>query len=366
MLIIDPHYSGFLDDFYRKHPEAKREDFETQRKHIFDQCFGTADFYSKNLRPLGWQVEEIIPNCEQLQKRWAKEHGVRYKKNYLAKIPKLRQLFKSDWEDRILEAQLRHYDPDIIYCQTLGMPSKETIERAGVKPKLIVGQVACPISFDKEQFGYYDLILTSFPHFVQRFKDIGIDSEYFKIGFEETVLTKLKKVPRQHDAVFVGGFSRHHNKVMETFEYIAENTSIDFWGYGAGKLPETSPIREKHHGDAWGIDMYNIFYNSKISVNRHIDAAENNANNMRLYESTGVGALLITDHKDNIGEFFKVGEEIVTYRTKEELLEKINYYLAHDGERERIAKAGQQRTLRDHTYAARMRELAAILNKRLR
>lgn len=363
ILIVDQYYSMFLDDLYEKNPWAKKASYQEQKDLIMAQRFGTSDFYSKNLQKLGVEACDLVANGEIIQRQWAREHGVRYRRNYLWRIPKLRNWFPSNWEDKILAAQIKDYNPDVIYCQALGFPSKKVIEASGVKPKLIVGQVACPDQFNKEKLSYYDLILTSFPHYVDRFKKIGIQSEYFKIGFEETILPLLKKQEAQHDAVFIGGFSRHHNKVIETFEYLARNTSIDFWGYGWRKLPENSLIRARHHGSAWGIDMYTILHNSKISINRHIDVAENYANNMRLYESTGVGTLLITDHKDNIGDLFKVGEEIVTYRTKEELLDKIKYYLTHEEERARIARAGQQRTLRDHTYAMRMKELVAILNK---
>ena len=111
--------------------------------------------------------------------------------------------------------------------------------------------------------------------------------------------------------------------------------------------------------------MYNLLYNSRISLNRHIDVAENYANNMRLFESTGVGAMLITDYKDNLPELFKIGTEIETYRTKKELVEKVNYYLAHNKERAQIAKSGQKRTLKEHTYIKRMTELLKILSKYL-
>lgn len=365
ILIVDIYYSDFLDSFYKKHPEAKRGSYKLHRDKIMAECFGTSDFYSKNLKGIGVDAEDIISNAEVLQKTWAKENNIRYKKNYFSKIPKLRNWFKSDWEDVILSAQIKTYNPDIIYSQKLGLPSQKVIEMSGVKPKLIVGQIASPIEFNKERLGYYDLILTSFPHFVERFKKIGINSEYFKIGFEESILPFLKKETAQHDAVFVGGFSKHHDKAVELFEYLAKNTNIDFWGYGASKLPDDSLIKKRHHGEAWGLDMYNVLYNSRISVNRHIDVAENYANNMRLYESTGVGTMLITEHKDNIGELFEVGKEIVTYRTKEELLEKINYYLSHEDERREIAEAGQKRTLHNHTYAVRMHELKEILERHL-
>jgi spore maturation protein CgeB len=93
--------------------------------------------------------------------------------------------------------------------------------------------------------------------------------------------------------------------------------------------------------------------------------AENNANNMRLFEATGVGALLITDNKDNLGELFEVGKEVVSYSTPEEASELICYYLNHPDEAAAIARAGQERTLKEHTYENRIKELIPVLERYL-
>lgn len=365
ILAIDIYYPAFLAAFYQKHPDCMRQEYQTQLQAIYAEKFGTSDFYSSNLNRLGCQAIDVIMNAEILQKQWAKEHGVRYFNGWFKNIPKLRRIFKSNWETKILESQIMEFKPDVLYCQSLATPDVHFLQRikkeAGIK--LIVGQVACPTIFDKKKLAAFDLILTSFPHYVQRFRDMGLASEYFRIGFEATLLQELTKTEQTHGAVFIGGISRHHAAILETFEYLAKNTTVDFWGYGAKHLPPDSAMKARHHGEAWGLEMYNILYNSKISINRHIDAAENYANNMRLYESTGGGTMLITDAKDNLGELFEIGKEVETYRTKEELLEKINYYLAHEDERKKIAEAGQRRTLKDHTYEVRMKELIAILEK---
>jgi spore maturation protein CgeB len=112
--------------------------------------------------------------------------------------------------------------------------------------------------------------------------------------------------------------------------------------------------------------MLEVLASARIAVNRHIDVAEDNANNMRLYEATGVGSLLLTDAKQNLGELFDVGRELIAYRGEDELVEAVEHYLAHEDERTAIAAAGQRRTLRDHTYEVRMRELADILDRYLR
>ena len=68
------------------------------------------------------------------------------------------------------------------------------------------------------------------------------------------------------------------------------------------------------------------------------------ANNLALFEATGVGTLLITDWKQNLHEMFEPGKEVIAYRTREECAELIRYYLEHENEREEIARAGQRRT----------------------
>jgi spore maturation protein CgeB len=116
-------------------------------------------------------------------------------------------------------------------------------------------------------------------------------------------------------------------------------------------------------GLAWGKEMYQTLSDAKIVFNRHIDVADDYANNMRLYEATGVGTLLITDHKRNMTSMFTPGLEVLTYRHAEECVELVEYYLEHTEEREAIALAGQERTLKEHTYLHRMQELLDIVRK---
>ena len=85
------------------------------------------------------------------------------------------------------------------------------------------------------------------------------------------------------------------------------------------------------------------------------------ANNMRLFEATGVGTLLLTDWKANLAELFEPGREVIAYRTPDECAELIGYYLEHDAERDAVARAGQQRTLREHSYDQRMQELVDVV-----
>jgi hypothetical protein len=80
---------------------------------------------------------------------------------------------------------------------------------------------------------------------------------------------------------------------------------------------------------------------------------------LRDFEAPMCRTCYLTGHTDEIEEFYKVGTEIDTYRTGEELVEKVRYYLAHPDDAERLREAGYQRARRDHTWECRFRELFA-------
>lgn len=72
----------------------------------------------------------------------------------------------------------------------------------------------------------------------------------------------------------------------------------------------------------------------------------------RIFEGMSCGALVITDRISptaGLTDLFKEDSEIVLYNTKEEALEKINYYLNNSEEREKIARAGCMKVLNKHT-----------------
>jgi hypothetical protein len=320
--------------------------------------FGTADAYSYNLKRLGHEAHEVVANCASLQHAWAREHRLAP-----GAAPRGRP------SDAIVLGQADEYRPDVIYVQNLRYLRSRTLRRLRRTGASIVGQIASKPPSPR-RLRLFDLLLTSFPHFVDVFRRIGVPAEYFRIGFDERVLDRLKAdgAPASTEAaVFVGALNcTQHRQGNALLERAAARAPIDFWGYGARGWPVGSPLVTRYHGEAWGIEMYRVLRAARIAVNRHIALAGKYANNMRLYEATGVGAMLLTEAKDNLGDLFEPGTEVETYATEEELVEKTNYYLQHEEKRRAIAAAGQARALHDHTYARRMTELVDILGRELR
>ena len=75
---------------------------------------------------------------------------------------------------------------------------------------------------------------------------------------------------------------------------------------------------------------------------------------MRVFEVTGSGACLLTEYKDNISDFFEIDKEVLTYIDQDDCIKKIKWINDHPEEVKQIAIAGQQRTLKNHTYHQRV------------
>ena len=140
------------------------------------------------------------------------------------------------------------------------------------------------------------------------------------------------------------------------------------YGIEIGRLPNNS-LKEMYpyrcYGPVFGIEYYQLLQSSNIVFNMHSIAAKNTVDNMKMFEITGVGSCLLTDTGTNMKDIFEEDKEIVVYRSIDEAVEKVSYLLDHPKEAEEIAKAGQTRTLRDHTTMNRCRQIDEILQKHL-
>jgi hypothetical protein len=116
---------------------------------------------------------------------------------------------------------------------------------------------------------------------------------------------------------------------------------------------------------------YDLLSKSRIVLNVHRDEEED-FGNLRVFEVTGVGSLLLTDRGEKLKEFFRVDDgsedalqtaEIATFTDAEDCVRKIDFLLNNPDVATRIAENGRRRTLRDHTVVQRCELIASILNE---
>lgn len=97
-------------------------------------------------------------------------------------------------------------------------------------------------------------------------------------------------------------------------------------------------------------EMLRIFSTSRINLNfSRASHSERTGIKGRVTEICLAGGFLLTEYTPGIEDFFEIDEEIVCFRNTEEMIYKINYYLAHEEERQTIARAGWERATAEYT-----------------
>jgi spore maturation protein CgeB len=91
-----------------------------------------------------------------------------------------------------------------------------------------------------------------------------------------------------------------------------------------------------------------------------------NSLSMRYTETLACGGFLLADEPEDIDILgFVDGRHLVLYKDLKDLRDKIQYYLKHDRERERIAKRGMDLVRKHHSCKRRVREFTNIVKREL-
>jgi spore maturation protein CgeB len=135
------------------------------------------------------------------------------------------------------------------------------------------------------------------------------------------------------------------------------------WGRGWSRSGRQE-IGQLYRGrDIRGNQKAKAICGTKISLNPHHPLNDIYGVNRRTYDIAACRGFQITDYKKDLEDLFKIGEEIICFRTLEELKKLLKYYLEHHEERAHIAEAAYKRVIREHTYDVRAKAILDIIKE---
>lgn len=399
---ITDYYPQYLKKYYQSNAAIASKTYDEQYHLLTNDSFEIVSSFSKNLNKInGVEAIDIISNASILQDTWRKEH----------------QLPEGISKQDLVLAQLKHFKPDVIWIDDFSLIDatwKQRLIKEVPSIKLVLGHICAPYNDEMaNKFRLFDVMFTCIPCMVHELKAKGINTHLLYHSFETTILDKLKegnKFPTS-EFLFSGslypGSGFHKSRIeyiegmlkagididlycnLDSFKKVFVKKTIYHLINGLKAIGLESLIdkisflkQNKSYGDVpikfyskkllestkepvFGFEMYQLLSKAKITFNIHGEVAEKCAGNIRLFEATGVGTCLVTDWKDNITDLFEPGKEVITYKTIEECIEKVKWLIENPEERDKIAKAGQQKTLTMHSVEARAKMLNEIINKEL-
>ena len=126
--------------------------------------------------------------------------------------------------------------------------------------------------------------------------------------------------------------------------------------------PESTPFlpKVKNMGTVHYLyEMPLVFRHSKINLNITLRSIQNGIP-LRAMDIMGAGGFLLTNYQNDFNYYFVDGEDFVSFSSPGDMLDKIEYYLTHEEERQVIAKNGWGKVCAEHTYEKRIAEMLSI------
>ena len=330
LLIED--YNLFYTNTISKSEEFASKSYSEILGLVLEKKYYQSNSLANALEKLGHKAQVIIPDCNSLQKKWAKENNTALYTKWNLQAPirsyKTRVLKNNHTFDGIrqsvLEAQLKKIKPDVVFVYSGIWMQRSFLRNLKKQGITLVLQWSCPIEdrWNDFPFNEFDLITTSSQNILQEFQNKKLPTILIQQAFDEQILEKVIYPDKdKKNLVFIGSFStQHHQDRIDLLDFLAINTKIDVF------CPELPPneqfknIAKKRKGSVDGIEMFNTYSKYKMAVHFPGNKFANDAGAKRLFEVTGIGTMLLCAHQDNLNEYFKIGEEIVTFTSKEDCL----------------------------------------------
>jgi spore maturation protein CgeB len=194
---------------------------------------------------------------------------------------------------------------------------------------------------------------------VRALTELGIPALHVPLAFDPAI--SIPERGRGGEVTFVG--ARYPKRERYLRELVAHGVPMRAYGRGWSDHPidRARTWRLSSFGGPSGRDLpldegYAVMKAGLATVNIHGDQ---DGFTMRTFEASGVGAVQLIDRAD-VSEFYDPGQEVLVFETEDELVDLCRRLIRNEGDMRRLRDAARRRTLSNHTFLHRARELQKL------
>ncbi|SFI49319.1 glycosyltransferase [Bradyrhizobium sp. Gha] len=257
---------------------------------------------------------------------------------------------------KILLAQIEHHNTEVFYNLDPMLYASDFVKRLpGCVRHTICWRAAPSGNVDLSE---YDLVVCNFPSILQDWERKGCRVAYFAPAYDPSMSEYAGRTTKPLDLIFAGGFSRHHIARSAILGVAAGLQGVQSsFHLEQGRLTRVAnafpfipllsnfayprQVAERALKPLYGREMYSAFASAKIVLNGAVDMAGADRGNMRCFEATGCGSVLLTD-AGNYPEGFVDGETMLTYSAPSEIASLVHRLLADPSWASSIGEAGHR------------------------
>jgi len=218
---------------------------------------------------------------------------------------------------------------------------------------------------DPGTFAYYDHIFTTKSFGVKDFKRLfNLDNvSFIPHGFDPLV---HRKFPSSHlykylecDASFIGGYSPHKEEYLAYLKDRLPHVKLRIFGGGWDRAKKGTLRRNiagyPIYGDYYALAIQASKINIGLLLERIPPASSGDLITSRTFHIPAAGGFLLHERTKELLQYFVEGKEVACFDSKDELIEKVEYYLKHENERLTIALKGHEKCIKNYSYTERAR-----------
>jgi hypothetical protein len=265
-------------------------------------------------------------------------------------------------KEEVVDDLVAHYEPDVLICNAGGLsPTPSMHARLAIRGVRRVGlALSDPDDFPKRSCHFarlFDLFYTNAAESVCTYEQIGVQAELLPFAADPTFHRPLD-VPKKCDVVVVGG--RRPERLSLVMALRAAGLRVDCYGSGWhgyiwGKLGFSSEVHGEAHVAAINSGIVYLSFPSTAAGFKNVKVG--------VFEAAACGACIVIEDFDELHRYFRPGFEIVTYNSRDDLIEQGRTLRASPQEVLRIGQACRQRLLEEHTWEHRWTRIFKDINE---
>lgn len=201
---------------------------------------------------------------------------------------------------------------------------------------------------------FIDYPLASHKNYFKCYEKDGIRNVFLSCGVDNKRYRNLR-LEKKYDVSFIGIPKRDR---VDFIKYLIE-TGIYVKIYGSG-WENYHELKDFYGGHLSNEDSVKVINESKINLSFTKNYEGITGFKARVFEICCCKSFLLSEYFEGYLDFLKENKEIVMFKTKEELLKKINYYLKNEKEREKIASRAYEKVRNNYSQD---KEFSKIFSK---
>ena len=193
---------------------------------------------------------------------------------------------------------------------------------------------------------------------VAQYRERGVNARFITGGCDPVAHRMVDSPDRsyQSDVAFIGRPNTPER--AECMQVLARKFDLKLWGSGWEKYGLSVAA-----SDVYASEYRQICAGAKIMLGWNIDPSIDLYFSNRTWYTLGCGGFLLTAYTPNLEEIFERGKELDWFESVEECCAKIEYYLQHDEQRRKIARAGYQLAHHDYSYDKMVEKITEDVRK---